>query len=138
MSTAREVMATDVATIPHTATVGRAIQILLAHSVDSAPVVDGRGKLLGVVGEAQLLVVFYDDEVREERITAFLDEDVVSVEAGTPLAEVAKKLNRSGAKRLMVLEKGRLAGTICRADLVQHVAAAPLESRRALAACAAR
>jgi len=133
MPTARDVMATDVMTVPHTATVDRAIQMLLAGAVDSAPVVDDRGQLLGIVSEAQLLVVFYDDEVRDERITAFLTEEVVSVEADTSLAEVGKRLNRSGAQRLAVLEKGRLVGMISRADLVHHIAVAPHESRLALA-----
>jgi CBS domain-containing protein len=130
-------MATDVLTIPHTASVGEAIQMLLSGEVDCAPVVDGRGRLLGFVSEAQLLVVFYDDEVREERITACLTDDVVSVEVDTALADAGRKLNRSGAPRLAVLENGRLMGTISRADLVQHVAAVPLASRRALAGSAA-
>ena len=137
MPTARDVMATDVLTIPHTTSVGEAIQMLLAGEVECAPVIDGGGRLLGFVSEAQLLVVFYDDEVREERITACLTDDVVSVEADAPLADVGRKLNRSGAPRLAVLENGRLVGTISRADLVQRVAAAPLASRRAMAGSAA-
>src|SRR5262245_20101337 len=137
MPTARDVMATDVLTIPHTASVGEAIQMVLAGEVECAPVIDGRGRLLGFVSEAQLLVVFYDDEVREERITACLSDDVVSIEADTPLTDVGRKLNRSGAPRLAVLENGRLVGTISRADLVQHIAAAPLASRLSMPVAAA-
>jgi CBS domain-containing protein len=136
MPTARDVMRTDPVTVPQTSTVGRAIHILLSNSVDSAAVVDGRGKLIGVVDEAHLLVVFYDDETRDERVTAVLTKDTPSVQPSTPLAEVGKTLNRSGAARLMVVEKGRLVGTISRADLVQQIALAPSESRRALAGCA--
>jgi CBS domain-containing protein len=137
MPTARDVMKTDPVTIPHTATVGQAIQILLASAVDSAPVVDGRGRLVGVVDEAHLLVVFYDDDTRDKRVTALLTKDVSSVETKTPLAEVGKTLSRSGAARLMVLEKGRLVGSISRADLVQYLALVPPDSRRALAGAVA-
>jgi len=128
MPTARDVMATKMTTIPHTATVERAVQILLADALECAPVVDEQGRVLGVVTEAQLFVVFYDDDVRDNLITAVLTNDVVSVEIDAPLADVGKTLNRSGASRLMVLEKGRLAGTISRADLVHHIAAAGVQT----------
>jgi len=138
MQTARDFMETDVTMIPHMATVDRAIQLLLGGAVECAPVVDDRGRFLGVVSEAQLQVVFYDDDVRDERITTFLtEEEAVSVGADMPLAEVGKRLNRSGAQRLAVLENGRLVGMISRTDLLRHIPAAPAESRLALAGRAA-
>ena len=145
-----DVMARNVVTLMPGHSVKHAAQILLDHHVSGAPVVDGEGRLVGILTEGDLLrrVEFglgatpndpwaraswvegsARDFVRSHswRVEDVMSRPVATVTEDTSLAQVAVLLGTRSIKRLPVLRDGKLVGIVSRADLLRVIAAASPE-----------
>jgi CBS domain-containing protein len=73
-ATAGELMTSDPVTVPPTATVGEAARQLHAAGVKRLPVVDERGRLVGICSRRDLLQIFArgDDAIRREIVEEVL------------------------------------------------------------------
>jgi CBS domain-containing protein len=124
MYQAGDVMTTSVTTIAPEATVDEAIRILLENQISGLPVVDARGMLAGMISEFQLLETVFDPQIRDEPVCGFMTKDVISVEEGASLADVASLFIMHRIRRVPVLRGGQLVGLITRRDLLRYVAEA--------------
>lgn len=152
---ASEIMVSTVKTVGADATIDQAVNLMLEARVSGLPVVDAEGRMVGVVSEADFL---HREEIgtarRQSRwIEALLGEDaqayvisharkvseimtrdVVTVGPDATLAEVTKKMDKKGVKRLPVVNGGAVVGIIARSDLlralaaIRRAAAAPVDS----------
>jgi CBS domain-containing protein len=142
-------MTTDVITADPDTTVQDFAKLLAERGISGAPVVDGSGRLIGIVSEGDLL---HRAEIgtarrhRERRRSWWLDHfaselardyikshgrtvkdimtrDVVTVADDTDLGEVAALLEAKRIKRVPVTRDGKLVGIISRANLVRALAA---------------
>jgi CBS domain-containing protein len=146
---AQDVMTTKVTTIETGATVREAAKRMLARRVSALPVVDDRGRVIGIVSEGDLvrraelgtevarswwLRMFAEDEARDyirthgASVADVMSTPAIGVRRATPLHEVARLMEKHRVKRLPVLEAGRLVGIVSRADLVRRIATAPVKS----------
>jgi len=137
----RELMSTDVMTVLPETTLADAARMMLAKHVSGVPVVDGKGVLVGMLTEADLLrrteldtqggapgwlkiflmpSALASDYVRTHgRLVAeVMSERPVSVGPQAGLTEVAEIMRKKHFKRLPVVEDGRIVGVISRADLL--------------------
>jgi len=119
MPIAREVMQTNLVTIPVNSTVEDAVRVLMEHGISGAPVVDGQGELVGIVSELQFLEAVYTPEIMSHRLERFITRDVLTVTEETALAEVTNILVLQRIRRVPVTREGRLAGIITRRDLLR-------------------
>src|SRR5262245_24010769 len=69
MLTARDIMTDAVITVRPTCTIQEAIELLLAERISGLPVVDDRGRLVGIVTEFALLAVAYDEKVLGDAVS---------------------------------------------------------------------
>jgi CBS domain-containing protein len=143
---AQDVMTTNVASIRREASVREAAKRMAEQGISALPVVDAKGRVVGIVSEGDLvrrpelgtdvprsgwLAVFGEGAAREylrihgDEVRNVMTRKVVSVRCETPLHEVARLLDRHRIKRVPVIEGGRLVGIVSRADLVRQLAAAP-------------
>lgn len=120
MSTARDVMQTEVITIPINSTAGEAMRLLMDHDISGAPVVDDGGELVGIISELQLLEAIYTPEVTSHQLANFVTRDVLSVTEETLLADVTNVLVLHRIRRVPVMRHGRLVGIVTRRDLLRH------------------
>jgi CBS domain-containing protein len=120
MDTAKEVFNTKVITIASDATVEEAIRVLLENRISGAPVTDENGTLLGVVSEFPLLEVIYSPKLKTAPVTKLMTRDVLTVEEGTLLSDIATLFVTHRIRRVPVLRDGRLVGVVSRADLLRH------------------
>ena len=120
MSTARDVMQTNLVTIQINSTVGEAIRVLIEHDISGAPVVDDEGDLVGIITELQLLEAIYTPEVKSHQIANFITWDVLSVTEETLLSDVTNVLVLHRIRRVPVVREGRLVGIIARRDLLRY------------------
>jgi CBS domain-containing protein len=142
MTTVRDVMTTSVITFrPETPLHDVASQLIGAR-ISGAPVVDADGTLLGVVSEADILIKEQGREaVPHRRLAGVRGESAatkaalvkaaatnageamttpaITVGAGATIAEAARIMTQHHVNRLPVLEEGKLAGIVTRADLVR-------------------
>jgi CBS domain-containing protein len=149
---ARDVMSKTVVTVPAAATIVDAAKILLDHGVSGAPVVDGEGRLVGMLTEGDLFRryeigtepdpaalspgVAYLDIARRfvkshgERVEDVMTRDVVRVFEDTPLARVAELMGLKRIKRVPVVRDGEIVGIVSRADLLRALVDAGSRARQ--------
>ena len=139
---ASDVMTRNVASIGRDAPIGDAIRLMLNHRISGLPVVDGSGKVVGMLTEGDLLRRaetqterqrprwlelllgpgrLADEYVRTHgrKVGEIMTEDLVSVAEDTPLAEIVQLMERRRIKRLPVLRGDALVGIVTRADLMR-------------------
>jgi CBS domain-containing protein len=132
----RDVMTTRVVTVRADARVKQAIQLLDDHQITAMPVVDGEGRLVGVVSEADVLrdALMPDRRAHEipshaeGRTKLLIVGDVMtrlpmSVTADADLAAAASVLVDTAIKSLPVIdEEGRVVGVVSRRDVIAVLA----------------
>ncbi|WP_052891055.1 CBS domain-containing protein [Thermogemmatispora carboxidivorans] len=120
---ARDIMTRTVYTIRPEASAQEAAKLLDQKRISGAPVVDGDGRLIGMVTEADII-----SKVNREglRVADIMSHELIVVSAETSLEEIAALLSERKIKRVPVIENGRLVGIVSRADIVHAVAAGHL------------
>ena len=113
---ARDIMTADPVTANPTQTVQEAAQLLLYHRVSGLPVLDDRGKLTGIVSEADLI------DKPGKTVKDVMTREPVTVTCDDTLEHVAATMAARKIKRVPVMDGASLAGIISRADVVRWVA----------------
>jgi CBS domain-containing protein len=116
---AHDVMTKNLVTLSPDTTAEEAIEILLKHKISGAPVVESDRTLVGIVSEYQLLAVIYDDGFKEQPIKELMTKEVLTVDEGTLLTEIANLFIVHRIRRLPVLHEGELVGQISRRDIIR-------------------
>jgi CBS domain-containing protein len=137
MLTVGAVMTQTVVTVTPETSFKEAVRLLRQRRVSGLPVVDGKGNLVGIVSEADLLnkvekrdLDAYLLESRPHRLdrarSAALDvasamsHDVITVRPDFSVALAAREMHTRGFKRLPVVdENGKLVGIVSRGDLLK-------------------
>ncbi|MFC2999002.1 CBS domain-containing protein [Falsiroseomonas tokyonensis] len=143
---ARDLMTAEVVTVPPATPVLSIARLLADRGISAVPVLDGTGRVLGIVTEADLIrrlageadhpaswlaSLFANAErdaaryARAHGVTAadVMTTELVSVGPTTPAAEVAQMMEERSIRRVLVLEGGKLLGIVSRADLLRALVA---------------
>lgn len=138
----RDVMQPDVVTVTPETPLEKAIEIMLARRISGLPVVDAAGGVIGILTEGDLLRRIETgtqlempgwrawlagpgrgarDYVRTHarQVSEVMTRPVITVPADTELSEIVALMESRRIKRVPVLEGGRLAGIVSRADLLR-------------------
>jgi CBS-domain-containing membrane protein len=135
----RDVMTTDVLTVDQETPFKQVAELLAEGRVSALPVLDGDGRVVGIVSEADLLLkeefpsgteggrLFEGRHKRAARAKAagdtaaeLMTSPAVTVGPDATVAEAARLLHRHGVKRLPVVDPaGPLLGIVSRADLLK-------------------
>ncbi|MES9523569.1 CBS domain-containing protein [Streptomyces capoamus] len=135
--TVSDVMTQTVAAVGRRAPFKEIVQLMQDWQISALPVVEGEGRVVGVVSEADLLP---KEELRDDPDAGYLSlrrtidvakagaltaeelmtSPAVTVRANATLAEAARTMARQEVKRLPVVDgAGLLAGIVSRADLLK-------------------
>jgi CBS domain-containing protein len=125
--TAKQAMGSGLVTLHPEMDVLEALRILVEEGVSGAPVIDQVGNLVGILTERDCMLIALGAGYHSEDggpVAAFMSPDVVTVEAHTPVTEIAEHFARSELRRLPVMEQGRVIGVISRRDVLRCLEAA--------------
>jgi CBS domain-containing protein len=145
---AQDLMSTALVVVPPETPVAAVAELLAARGISAVPVVDAAGNALGIVTEGDLirrladqppgplswfLQLFRDPAPLVERFSrahGLMARDVMSTELvgvdRTASAEsIARLMETHAIRRVLVLEDGKLAGIVSRADLLRAVLRPP-------------
>lgn len=132
--TCADVMRKPPVTVSVTETIGGALATLDAHHIKLLPVVDGEGRLKGVVTHVDLQpldevlpflklasdTVAPESERREWPVTTVMASHAQYVDAAAPLTEVIPLFTKNGHHHLPVAdEDGRVVGMLTQADIMK-------------------
>ena len=129
----QEAMTREPTTVTSETTIKEAAAILSERQISSLPVLDGEGRLSGVVSEADLIreafvsdprshlmPVSETDDVRATYVSEVMTPHAVTVHEYADVAEAAELMVSSSIKSLPVVDDTRhLVGVISRSDLVR-------------------
>ncbi len=113
---AKNIMTKDVVTVGPEITVKNLAKILIENQISGAPVVDKKGKILGVVSEADIVAK------KGKQVKAIMSKKVLTVDEETAVEEIASLMTTHKVKRLPVLRGDQLVGIVSRADIVGAIA----------------
>ena len=120
--TARDCMVTDVITVSPATDVIDAVRLLLKHHISGAPVVDSKGKYLGVFSEKCSMHVLLDaayEQLPVRDVRSFMDVEAQTIVLETHLLSIAQVFLLTPYRRLPVLESGKLVGLVTRRDVMK-------------------
>jgi CBS domain-containing membrane protein len=132
--TCADVMRKPPVTVSVSETIGGALATLDAHHIKLLPVVDGEGRLKGVVTHVDLQpldevlpflklasdTVAPESERREWPVTTVMASHAQYVDAAAPLTEVIPLFTKNGHHHLPVAdEDGRVVGMLTQADIMK-------------------
>lgn len=141
-----DIMVRDVVAVGPETAVREVATLMLERRISGVPVVDAERRVLGIVSEGDLIrrpeietdharrgwlgiFVSAEDRARDfvkshgRKAGEIMTRPAICVAPGTPLTEVVRLMERSRVKRLVVVEDGKLAGLVTRADLVRALVA---------------
>ena len=125
--TAKQAMSRGLVTLTPDMDVLEALRILVEQQISGAPVVDQIGNLIGMLTERDCLQIALGAGYHSEDgggVENFMTSKVVTIDADTPVTEVAELFATSHFRRLPVMEQGRLIGIISRRDVLKQLEAA--------------
>jgi len=141
MLSARDLMTTDLITVPPDTPVIAMARLLAERGISAVPVLDAAGAPIGMVTEADLIRRLAGEEDKPAswfsglftnparaaehyarthgaKARDIMTETLVTVTSDTSAAHVAQIMEKQGIRRVLVVDEGRLRGIISRADLL--------------------
>ncbi len=139
---AGQIMTPRPVTVTPGASIAEAAQLMLEHRISGLPVTDGKGALMGIITEGDLLrraeigterhrsrwlelllgpgrlAQDYVD-VHARKVADAMTAEVVTISPRQSLESVVELMEQHRVKRLPVVTHGRLVGIVSRADLVR-------------------
>lgn len=142
---AADIMVSNVVTVTPDHCVQEVAEILLERRISGVPVLDGSGKLIGIVSEGDLMrhadsgtehqrswwlrlmmgrEGLATEYVREHarKVSDIMTRDVITATPDTPVGKLAELLERNAIKRVPIVENGKVVGIVSRANLLQALA----------------
>lgn len=140
----RDVMHTDVLTLPASTPYEEAAQFLLSHNISGCPVSNEAGAIIGMISDKDLYKVLYPyynsfykspedytdlegrenkiDEIKRNPIDRFMSREVISAKPDDPIMKAGGIMLARGIHRMPVInEKGALEGIVVRSDIYQKI-----------------
>jgi CBS domain-containing protein len=123
-----ETMTADPVTLTADAPLPAAAVLIAEHRVHGLPVVDGDGRVIGVVAQTDIVRVRATHDLWSNwsslTVGDVMTSPAITVDPGAGLAEAAMLMNGNRVHRLVVVDRdGRAIGIISAGDLVRAIAA---------------
>ena len=118
----RDYMATELVTLDPEQDLLAAADMLLEHNISGAPVVDGDGRIVGILTERDCLQAALQAEYYGTRgglVRDFMSVGVESVAPDESILKVASMFVKGSYNRYPVVDDGRLLGQISRLDVMR-------------------
>ena len=145
----KDIMTKKVITVSPEMSIHKLAELFMKKNISGAPVVDKRGKLLGVVKEEGVIfqdkkvhlptfinlslgfLTFgtkrYEEEVKKitaRKVSSIMEKDIVTVCPNTEMEDVATLMIEKEIYYFPVVDKNKLLGVVTKKDIVRAIAKA--------------
>jgi CBS domain-containing protein len=128
----KDIMTTNLVLFTIEQSIHEVMNSLIKNKISGGPVVDNRGKLIGVISEADCMKEISDSRyfnmpILDKTVGHFMTKEVETLPASMTLFDAASKFHDTSRRRFPVLENNKLVGQVSRKDVV--IAAINLKSQ---------
>ncbi len=146
---AQDIMTRSVISATLDATVEEVTALMIENQISAVPILDEGGAIVGLISEGDLMrrvegadksrkswwLNFFTGSsetatdfiaLRSRRAKDIMTRDVDVVAPDTPVADIARLLEKKRIKRVPVVLNGQMVGIVARANLLQALASAPV------------
>jgi CBS domain-containing protein len=124
-------------------TVAETANLLIKNHISGAPVVDAEERVVGFLSEKDIFRAMYPNaksaafdqkfwadfvrqdrqpaDVRRLRVEDLMNRDIITVKPTDPVLEVGAVMLSKGIERILVMDRGRLAGLVARRDVFHAI-----------------
>ena len=138
-ATAADIMTTQVHTVRLADPVPKVLALLCRHRISGVPVVDGKGRLAGVISERDILEAMYPDqpelrlrrprlrlgkgvrEISAIRAREIMVRDVVTAPPDADVLRLASLMAIKKIRRIPIVKEGRLVGIVSQGDVYRAI-----------------
>jgi CBS domain-containing protein len=120
-ATIADYMATELISLAPDDDIVEAMRTLLEHNISGAPVVDGQGKLCGILSQKDCFEIIYRTAYHQDwggQVQQYMSREIEHLPADCSVVEAAERFLGSSFRRFPVLRDGVLVGLICRHDIL--------------------
>jgi len=119
--TAREIMTSTVITASEDMLVTDIIKLLLRWHISGLPIVDDKGKLVGIITEHDVVNFALSGYAADTRASEVMTQNLVTYSPDTLVVEVINYFAAHRIRRVPVVENGEVVGIISRRDIVRYM-----------------
>lgn len=153
---AAEIMTRNVITATPQTEVRAIVDLMIKNRISAVPVVDGSGRVIGMVSEGDLMRRVENRTERRDswwltalfsatndadsyvkshgrRAEDVMTRDPITISEDTPLYKIAQTLEKNHIKRVPVVSDGRLVGIVSRSNLLQGFSTMQADTRAGVA-----
>jgi len=128
----KDIMTTNLVLFTIEQSIHEVMNTFIKNKISGGPVVDDRGKLIGVISEADCMKEISDSRyfnmpILDKTVGHFMTKEVETLPASMTLFDAASKFHDTSRRRFPVLENNKLVGQVSRKDVV--IAAINLKSQ---------
>jgi CBS domain-containing protein len=134
-----ELMRHEIASVSPDAPVRRVVEVMVETGVEEVLVVDGRGRVVGSVGDDQLVAGLHEsrrrswwgrlgaeDDGPEQRLSSLATADIMRrrvfpLDPATPATSAVRLFDEYGVSVMPVVDHGILVGVVFRGDLIRRL-----------------
>lgn len=121
---ARDLMTTDIVTVRDDQDIFEAIKVLMKRRVSGAPVLDGKGELVGFLSEKDCITMlaagtFHD--APSGQVSDLMTREVRTISPDLDIYSIAGIFLRNVYRRLPVVEGGRAVGYVSRRNVLAGI-----------------
>ncbi|MDB9779925.1 CBS domain-containing protein [Flavobacteriaceae bacterium] len=128
----KDIMTTNLVLFTVEQSIHEVMNSFIKNKISGGPVVDERGKLIGVISEADCMKEVSDSRyfnmpILDKSVGHFMTKEVEALPASMTLFDAASRFHETSRRRFPVLDNNKLVGQISRKDIV--IAAINLKSQ---------
>jgi len=138
-TTASEIMTSTIHSVRPSDPLRKVVGLLCRHRISGVPVVDGKGRLVGLISERDILEAMYPDrpELRQRRAgtpggrgereigsiasSEIMVGEVITAAPDTDILRLASLMAVNKIRRIPIVEEGRLIGIVSQGDVYRAI-----------------
>ncbi len=119
----KDIMTTNLVLFTVEQSIHEVMNSFIKNKISGGPVVDDRGKLIGVISEADCMKEISDSRyfnmpILDKSVGHFMTKEVETLPASMTLFDAASRFHETSRRRFPVLDNNKLVGQISRKDIV--------------------